>query len=230
MSLSNMPSFHLAFLLTLLLCRAGVAQETRAVTVRFPHSRQIAERYHVLKSGSRVKYGMYTSYFPMDKPSYKRIQKQADLLSFYIRQQGEYIEGKKNGMWVEYEQPGLLLSKGNYTNGKKTGPWIQSREQGEVLEKYDYDTKQHQIPEIRIDIRYPEKARRAGIQGDVVLEYQLQSDCSLTNIRVLKQLNAECDQEAIRQLSKFYRYLSQYGPPGACEPQIKTWKVVFQLD
>lgn len=53
---------------------------------------------------------------------------------------------------------------------------------------------------IRKNLRYPSQARRMGIEGKVFLEFIVNKDGSLSNIRVLKGIGAGCDMEAKKVL------------------------------
>ncbi len=50
-------------------------------------------------------------------------------------------------------------------------------------------------------IEYPEVARENGISGRVTLQFTIEADGSLTNIRVLRGVDPSIDQEAIRVVS-----------------------------
>src|SRR5690606_7472068 len=51
---------------------------------------------------------------------------------------------------------------------------------------------------IREQQRYPAKARKKQIQGKVMVEFMVEKDGRLTNIKVLKPLGNGLDQEAVR--------------------------------
>lgn len=55
---------------------------------------------------------------------------------------------------------------------------------------------------IRKNLRYPEEAREADIEGFVLLRFTVQADGSLDNFEVLQSLCETCDQEAIRLLKE----------------------------
>jgi periplasmic protein TonB len=50
------------------------------------------------------------------------------------------------------------------------------------------------------NIKYPEIARRAGVEGKVLLGFVVEQDGSLTGINVIKGIGAGCDEEAVRVL------------------------------
>jgi protein TonB len=55
---------------------------------------------------------------------------------------------------------------------------------------------------LRKNLRYPNPARRMGIDGTVYLTFIVERDGSLTDVTVQKGIGAGCDEEAIRVLEK----------------------------
>lgn len=49
-------------------------------------------------------------------------------------------------------------------------------------------------------MKYPRQAQRMGIEGRVFLQFIVERDGSLTDIRVIKGIGAGCDEEAVRVL------------------------------
>jgi periplasmic protein TonB len=47
-------------------------------------------------------------------------------------------------------------------------------------------------------IRYPEQARRMGVEGRVFVEFVVGKDGRLTDVKVVKGIGAGCDEEAVR--------------------------------
>jgi protein TonB len=52
------------------------------------------------------------------------------------------------------------------------------------------------------NLRYPEAAKQAGIEGKVTVAFNVEADSSVTNIRVVKGLTKETDAEAIRLIKE----------------------------
>jgi TonB family protein len=48
------------------------------------------------------------------------------------------------------------------------------------------------------NIKYPEEAKKAGIQGKVFVTFVIQADGAVTNVKVLRGIGGGCDEEAIR--------------------------------
>lgn len=51
-------------------------------------------------------------------------------------------------------------------------------------------------------IVYPEIAKENGLQGRVVLQFTVEKDGSVTNVKVLRSLDSSCDKEAMRVVSQ----------------------------
>jgi TonB family protein len=57
--------------------------------------------------------------------------------------------------------------------------------------------------EARIDfmmknLKYPEQAKKNGVQGKVFVTFIVETDGSLTNVKVMRGIGAGCDEEAVR--------------------------------
>lgn len=57
------------------------------------------------------------------------------------------------------------------------------------------------------NIKYPAVAAENGIQGQVVLRFVVDKDGNISNIEVLKTLDASCDREAIRVVKSMPRWI-----------------------
>lgn len=56
------------------------------------------------------------------------------------------------------------------------------------------------------NLKYPAKASRMGIEGRVFVEFVVEKDGTLTDIRVVKGIGADCDEEAVRVLANAPRW------------------------
>jgi protein TonB len=65
------------------------------------------------------------------------------------------------------------------------------------------------------NLKYPNQARRMGIEGKVFLSAVIEKDGSVTNVQVLKGIGAGCDEEAMRVVSKLPNWIpaKQRGRP-----------------
>lgn len=216
-----------SILLFLFFCLPLAAQKTKMVTRRFAHTRQVAEQYAVLKSDERVKHGTYLSYFRLSEVEYKKLKRNELSPEQFIRQKGAYRHGKKHGEWVEYSRPGLLSSRGSYLEDEKTGIWETYKEQGQVAERYDHDKKEKLKPLIQVAIAYPEQARKARVEGKVVVSYRINTDCSIDQITVEKKLDPDCDRAAIDLIKKIGALSRIYD--WECEERAVKQEFVYQL-
>lgn len=58
--------------------------------------------------------------------------------------------------------------------------------------------KDAQIKFLATNIKYPQEARKAGIQGMVYVTYVVEKDGSITDVRFLRGIGGGCDEEAVR--------------------------------
>jgi len=77
-------------------------------------------------------------------------------------------------------------------------------------------------------IKYPAQARRMGIEGRVFVEFVINKDGSLTDVRAIKGIGAGCDEEAVRivQSSPPWSPGKQRGKP---VKQRYTLPIIFKL-
>lgn len=77
-------------------------------------------------------------------------------------------------------------------------------------------------------LKYPEEAKQNGVQGRVTLQFTVQIDGSVTNVKVLRGVHSTLDNEAVRVVS-----LSPKWQPGVHHdrpvPVTYTFPVIFQL-
>ena len=65
------------------------------------------------------------------------------------------------------------------------------------------------------NIKYPEEAKELGVQGKVFVTFVVEVDGSITDVRVLRGIGAQCDEEAIRVVKSMPRWIpgKQRGVP-----------------
>lgn len=54
---------------------------------------------------------------------------------------------------------------------------------------------------IQAQIKYPEEARKANIEGTVILYFNVSESGKLTDIKVVRGIGHGCDEEAVRVVS-----------------------------
>jgi TonB family protein len=100
------------------------AQETVFINTQRKGYNSHHEEYYVLKSDRNVKHGPYKRIYTWGKQ---------------VTEEGNYKNGKKDGLWIEYGWDGKSISlKGNFANGVPIGVWEFYRA-GKLTRKYDYD-------------------------------------------------------------------------------------------
>ncbi len=80
--------------------------------------------------------------------------------------------------------------------------WMETNTNSEKNEsdiRYEFPGGYDKMVEfIRNNIKYPEEARQKGIQGTVILAFNIKKDGSLTNVKVEQSVGGGCDEEAAR--------------------------------
>ncbi|MDH5379482.1 MAG: TonB family protein [Cyclobacteriaceae bacterium] len=77
---------------------------------------------------------------------------------------------------------------------------------------------------IAINLSYPAEARKRGIEGRVFIEFTVQEDGSLSNIKTAKGIGGGCDEEAVRVVS-----LAKNWDPPKKDGQPTTQNVVLPI-
>jgi periplasmic protein TonB len=79
------------------------------------------------------------------------------------------------------------------------------------------------------NVKYPAQARRLSIEGRVFVEFVVEKDGTLTNIKTLKGIGAGCDEEAVRVLGLAPKWIpgKQRGRPAR---QKMVLPIIFKTD
>jgi len=77
---------------------------------------------------------------------------------------------------------------------------------------------------ISSNIIYPEQARIEGIEGKIFVEFVISKDGSIKNTRILRGINSECDNEALRVVSQMPSW-----KPGIYKDQAVNIKMVLPI-
>ncbi|WP_338769148.1 energy transducer TonB [Bernardetia sp. ABR2-2B] len=76
---------------------------------------------------------------------------------------------------------------------------------------------------------YPESARKKGIEGSVSLEFIVDKKGNITNVEVVKSLNKECDEEAVRVLQQSPQWKAGYHNGRIVKVRM-TLPIIFKLN
>jgi|GEM_PF-6458355 len=199
---------------------ASLAQQRILVATTFLNSKEIKEKYYVLKKNQTIKDGPYVAYYSEKdiKPFFPGPVNTND--SMRIMETGFYKSGIKDGIWIKYSTGHEVIAKEVYRNGRKAGIWQKLIENGRVLENYDYD-KNKQLPydlyNMNFPVVYPEKERENGTSGIVKVFYRIDTIGRVKEFKILKGVSAGCDSEVVRQtramLDMFRQYHLKYNTP-----------------
>lgn len=77
-------------------------------------------------------------------------------------------------------------------------------------------------PYLKREVRYPEAARQIGVSGVVLVEFVVEKDGSISNVKVLVPVYPELDAEAVRVIKAFPKW-----KPG--RQMGKAVRVLFQI-
>jgi len=80
---------------------------------------------------------------------------------------------------------------------------------------------------LKEQVKYPELAKKNGIQGRVVVGFQVEADGSLSSIRVLRDIGGGCGEEAIRVVKGMPKWLPGKNN-GVPAPREYTLMVTFK--
>ncbi len=166
--------------------------------------------------------------------------------------EGNYFQGNKKGTWKEYDSTGFLYAVDNFTKGNFTGESITYYPNGFIKRKETYldgklevgkcftlagnDTtyfprfenpkfpggEEELYKYLGKTIKYPPIARELGIQGKVILQFIVDKEGNLQELKVLNNPNQSLTDEALRVVK-----LMPAWTPGRSEGELV--KVSFKL-
>lgn len=136
--------------------------------------------------------------------------------------------------WNEYDTTGTLIYRDSLSehkficgirylnNGeevKYTQESIEAEYPGGLMKMYEYLSK---------NMRYPSDARSKAIQGKVYIQFTINVDGSITNVKVLKGPSADLKEEAIRVVKSMPKWKPAYFK-GAPVKVVYNLPIVFKL-
>jgi periplasmic protein TonB len=82
---------------------------------------------------------------------------------------------------------------------------------------------------VKANLRYPEAARNANIEGKVAMTFVVNKDGSISDINILRDIGGGCGQEAVRIISGMPKWIpgTHYGKPVNVR---YTFPMTFKLD
>ncbi|HVX00108.1 MAG TPA: TonB family protein [Candidatus Babeliaceae bacterium] len=148
-------------------------------------------------SGKRTQ--IWKTYYPHSNMvwvtyDYSKSQGAVELCSFY---KDGHIKRKETQL---FSQESVV----SYREGKITDGTCYD-EQGNIIDFTPFVFMAHSPYDIKDflarNLNYPESARLHNISGKVVIGFDILEDGSITNVRIEKSLDEECDKEAMRVVS-----------------------------
>lgn len=82
---------------------------------------------------------------------------------------------------------------------------------------------------LSINLRYPEEAQRLGVEGRVFVQFIVEKDGSLTDIKVVKGIVAGCNEEAIRLIKESPKWNPGKRKNGEVVRQKYIQNILFKL-
>ena len=174
--------------------------------------------------------------------------------------EGEFKNGKKNGIWTYHLLRGTILAEevfdeGVFISGERRSNSVSEYRQSfikpdifepayfVIVENFKYSAQVDQsdypffkfLPKdgslnkfysyIQKNIQYPEVARKNKIEGKVIVSFEVYADGSIKNVKILKGLEMECNEEVVRVIKQL--------PPDIFtvtdQKEIKTLPITFRL-
>lgn len=78
------------------------------------------------------------------------------------------------------------------------------------------------------NLKYPQQAQRRKVQGKVVAQFIVDADGSVTNLKIVKSLNPDCDREALRVLRMMPKWQPGMQDGKPCRTMVAI-PIVFKL-
>lgn len=122
---------------------------------------------------------------------------------FFRWQKGDKVT-YKDSQRIDFSQPKNLLVKMDETWGTVVSPRADDPEVFEVVEqmpRFPNGGMPGLMQYLTENIRYPESAKQANIQGRVTVQFVVGKDGSIGNVSILRGVDEALDKEAIRVIS-----------------------------
>jgi protein TonB len=233
-----------SFLLSILVFSA-TAQELKKVkhTLTFNSFPEEQEEYYVLKSDKKIKHGPYQRWVNgkiIETGSYKNNQKHSVWTKIFpntesIREQGNYTDNERTGIWQFYSFKNELEYSYDFTNRKvvSINEATTSKTAWVVI---NTDTLQTIVehPALFIggtasygeilakNMRSPAAASRRGVAGKIFISFIVDEEGRTSNYKITKSLEKDCDEEALR----VYRMLTEWIPAVKDGKPVKSVQMV----
>ena len=128
----------------------------------------------------------------------------------------DYKDGKLDGKCLTYWKDGSAKRIDSLVNGKLISGKCYNQD-GSESEYYDYEIMpefpggENSFTKFIIDnIQFPKKPIKKGISGMVYVQFVINKDGSISDVKILRSVNLEYDNEAIRLVKSMPRWHPGY--------------------
>ncbi len=111
---------------------------------------------------------------------------------------GNYYEGKKDSVWYYYDEKGNETNSELYERGLNVALEEKQPSKAVISKPSFKGGREAYVAYLTQNMKYPETARRAGVQGKVFVEFVVAKDGSIQKVKLLKGVHPDLDAEAIR--------------------------------
>lgn len=141
--------------------------------------------------------------------SYRSLDSAGNLLT-----SGQYVQGMKVGVWIDYAPDGTIRSRTNYDNVHResttdcceSGPYYGNHDLVlSFIKPLFFGSKTH-VQFVGSNVTYPPLARNMEIEGKVVASFVVSADGEPQNIQILQSVHPQLDEEVIRLINAMPRW------------------------
>jgi TonB family protein len=147
-----------------------------------------------------------------------------------ILEKGKLNSGKRDSLWTGYRKNSSMYYKEQYQNGKL----IAGISYDSLGNQYNYDVIEKAAEpkkgmmgfyqHVARTLRYPASARRYGIEGKVFVEFVVNEDGSISDVKSIKGIGYGCDEEAVKAIQSSLHWL-----PGIQRGQVVKQRMVLPI-
>jgi len=142
-----------------------------------------------------------------------------------------YLGKQPYGLWTRYDKKGNIESTRDYNFTLKYGEFIPENaiKYSELGISHDADANTKKIQQHIIkSFRYPEIAQKNGIQGRVTLQFTVDKNGKINNLRILKGVDLALDTECFSIMNSL-KEVEPYEKDGQKILVYKTMPITFKL-
>ncbi len=121
-----------------------------------------------------------------------------------IRKEIDYKDDKFDGVLLTYWENGQLKRKDTYKEGELQEGKCWNAE-GKEVKHFDFEImpvytggENELVHYLSKNITYPKKEKKKGVQGTVYIQFVIDKDGSVTDVRVVRGVSERLDEEAAR--------------------------------